>query len=299
MKKVLALLFISSSIFSMQLDRIKSKCLKVKTIQQKVAKHYSSKLNDIKQCIKSSPNDKKQLVESIFAPQGLGKVKLFHDSKGFHVLHNNEMSYVQPCFMDKAIRNMTPQQVSAFQKIGYFHINQMGNREFSLAFNERVCGGGPIFGAAMYWLTKVVCYGTAAAAVGTTAIATGGAVVGAATTVAANSLVTSVVLTAGTSTVGTVIGTTAGTVVGTAAAGGTIATGAGTVGLAISGASAAGATIAGVTLVEAATLTTAAGVTAVAGTGAAASVGTAAACIAGIESLSVAVGTFFGMLPTP
>ncbi|HSC24894.1 MAG TPA: hypothetical protein VLB80_01585 [Candidatus Babeliales bacterium] len=35
------------------------------------------------------------------------------------------------------------------------------------------------------------------------------------------------------------------------------------------------------------------------GTTAAASVGTAAACVVGIESLSVAVGTFFGMLPTP
>jgi len=303
MKKVLGLLFISSSIFSMQLDIIKSNCLRVKKIHQKLVKHHSPKLAQkldlVKQHSSKVNDDTKQRVESIFVPTGLGKVKLYHDKKGFYVFHNNKMNAVQSCFMNENIRNMTPQQVKALQKIGYFSINQSGNREFSLEFNERVRGGGPLFGGFMYWLTKSLCYGTAVAAVGTTVVVTGGAVAGAATAVAANTVVGSVMLTAGTSTVGTVIGTTAGTVVGTAAAGATVASGVGAVGVAISGASAAGATVAGVTLVQAATLTTAAGVTAASGTTAAASVGTAAACIMGIESLSIAIGTFFGMLPTP
>jgi len=299
MKKILGFLFITSSVFSMQLDKIKNNCLKIKTIQQKLIKHYSPKLNDIKQDPKLSLNDTKQCVNSIYVPQGLGKVKLFHDSKGFHVLHNNEMSYAQPCFMDKAIRNITLQQVMALQKIGYFSINQMGNKEFSLKFIERVRGGGPIFGTFMYWATKSLCYGTALTAVGAATIATGGVAVGAITGVASGASGLAVGAAAVSTTTTAAIGTTAGVVVGGPVAGAAVAGTASLIATTAGSVSAAGATIAGVTVVEAAKLTTAAAVVAASSTSATASVGVFGACAIGIEGLSVAIGTFFGMLPTP
>ena len=315
MKKILGLLLVSSSIFSMQLDTVKSN-----KFQEKLSRHSDFNASEIgKAHAVLAPKTRSTLVsadklsaaelislskicinrKAVFAPERLGSVELYHGKKGFSIHQDGKKHVIKKYFTDPLMRNITREQLGAFLQGGYLSINRMNDGEFSLQARGRLNGGGPAFGAFMYWVTKSLCYGTAAAAVGTTVVATGGVIAGAATAVAANAVTGSVLLTAGTSTVGTAIATTAGTVVGTAAAGVTVASGAGSVGVAIAGASAAGATVAGVTLVEAAALTTAAGVTAAAGTTTAASVGTAAACVIGIETLSVAVGTFFGMLPTP
>jgi hypothetical protein len=297
MKKVLGLLFISSSIFSMQLDIIKKNCSRAKKIHQ-IVKRHSPKLNAVKQHTKSSSDDTKQCVESIYASQGLGDIKLYHDKNGFHVLHNNEMHHVKPCFMDEEIRNMTPRQVKAFQKIGYFSISQVDNRKFSLKFNERLRGGGPLFGGFMYWLTKSVCYGGIAAAAGTAVVTTGGAIVGAVAggavaggagtvtglAIAGGYTTTAVTGVAAATTLGTTIVTTAGVGVGVASTAGVVAFGSGAV------ATAAGATAAGAVITKAAVVTTSAAIASGASVG---------GIIAGIEALSIAIGTFFGMLPTP
>jgi len=306
MKKILGLLFISSSIFSMQLNIIEKNCLKIKAIQHNLTKlHYPKldtvkshfpKLDNVKQRIKSSSNDTKQCVESIYAPQGLEKVKLFHDKKGFHVFHNNEMNFIQPCFINENIRNITSKQLNALQKIGYFHINQAGRRDFSLQFNERVRGGGPYFGGFMYWLTKSVCYGGIAAAAGTAVVATGGAIAGAvaggsiatgagtatALAIAGNTTSGTIITIAASTTLGTTITTTAGIGVGVASTAGAVGFGAGAV------ATAAGATTAGAVITKAAVVTTGAVL---------ASGASAGGIIFGIEALSIAVGTFFGMVP--
>ena len=148
MKKVLYLSLVTCSIFSMKLDSIRDNCLRAKTIQQKLKRHLS-KSNKVKQQ-KPISNDSidsiKQSISSsaVFASKRLGEIKLFHNEKGFHVLHNDKMHYVQPCFTDKIVRKATPLEIKDFQKVGkgYFAINQMSNGEFELKVKDRLCGGG-------------------------------------------------------------------------------------------------------------------------------------------------------------
>jgi hypothetical protein len=87
-------------------------------------------------------------------------------------------------------------------------------------------GGGPITAAALYWITKVGCYGTAAAVAGGAVITTGGVALGAASAVggavAGGAIVTTA--TAGSITVGGVA--TGVTYAGVALAGGAAAAGA-------------------------------------------------------------------------
>ena len=250
MRKILGLLFISSSIFSMQLDLVKSDAKKVQ-IQPTF----------------------------VFVPNRLGSVDLYHGKKGFSVIQDNKKHQIQKHFTDPMVRDITKKQLEAFLDAGYLSINQMNDGTFSLKANGRVKGGGPVLGTIAYWVTKTVCYGTAVAAVGTVTVATGGAL-GAAVGVGTAATTVGIGSTVVATTAATTIATTAGVVTGTAAAGASIATGAGLVGAGIAGAGLAG---------EAAVVT--AGVVSTAG-----SVG---ATIAGVEALSVAVGSFFGMLPTP
>ena len=182
MKKVLYLSLVTCSIFSMKLDSIRDNCLRAQTIQKKLIKRHLSKLNEIKEHRQKSEDDIKQCIaaSSFFASKGLGKIKLYHDEQGFHVRHNDTMHYVQPCFTDSIVRNVTSQQIKDFQKAakGYLYINQMSDGQFSLEVKERLRGGGPNLGVFMYWLTKSVCYGIGIVGVGTATYATGGAIVG-------------------------------------------------------------------------------------------------------------------------
>lgn len=183
MKKVLYLSLVTYSIFSMQLDTFKSNYSKIKVIRQKldyVKQHCSkSPVHDVSSValtkegsFSGGGNDSidsiKQPIEpsSFFASKGLGEIKLFHNEKGFHVLHNDKMHYVQPCFTDPIVRKATPLKIKEFQKVnkGYFAINQMGDGQFELKVMDRVRGGGPILGKIAYWTTKVICYGVITAA---------------------------------------------------------------------------------------------------------------------------------------
>jgi hypothetical protein len=177
------------------------------------------------------------------------------------------------------LRDITKPQLKAFLANGYLTINQMEDGEYSLRAKGRIVGGGPILGTVAYWVTKSLCYGTAVAAVGATVVATGGAVGGA---VGGGAFIagTAVTSTAAATTVGATIVTTAGAITGTVATGATVASGAGLVGAVVTGAGLSGA----------AATTTVAVVT---------GAGSVATTIAGVEALSLAVGTFFGMLPTP
>ncbi len=332
MKKVLCLSLLTFSIFSMQLDIIKSNCSKIKNIHHKLVKQQSTKQH----CATSrtySPklDDKKQPIKSslFFAHKGLGSVELYHNNNGFHVSHNDKMHYVQPCFTDSIVRNVTPQQMKDFQRAakGYLYIKQMGDGQFSLEVMDRVKGGGPGFGIFMYWTTKVLCYsigvvglgasvataapavvtaagviaggtGTATATAGAATLMAGGvaemAIVGAASTAGA---ITTIAAAPVAGAVGAVIGSTAGV---TAIAAGTCSTAAAATtltSLAVTGASLGGATVGGIALTEAAALTTTVVVTQATAT--AGAVGGAGLIVGGIEALAAAVGTFCGMLPTP
>lgn len=316
MKKVLGLLLLSSSLFSMQLahklqtpgNRFKSALVK------------AHKLKAMQIVAANTINTQKIHIDasSIHVPHNLTDVKLYHSKKGFVVLHDNKKHVIEKCFMDQNARSIKQEQLKSFLKTGYFALNQTNDGTFTLKAQHRLTGGGPMFGAFMYWVTKSLCYGTAAAAVGGTIVATGGAAAGAlgasgttaavtgavaaktTATVVAAKATGAIVATAATSTVGTAIATTAGTVVAGTATATAVASGTGGVALVIGAASTVtGATVAGVAVGEAAAMTTAVGMTVAASSGTAATVGTGAAIVMGIESLSVAVGTFFGMLPTP
>ena len=219
---------------------------------------------------------------SVFVPKKLGGVDLYHDDAGFHIVKDDKVLPIQKCFIDSPIRNMTKKQLHNYQRYSYFALNQMNEGEYTLKAKHRLQGAGPILGTIAYWVTKTLCYTTAIAGTGAIVVGTGGA---AATGLA---MATSGIVAGGgvaiggaivTTTATSVIVTTAGVVSGTAAVGVGIATTSGIAGAVV------GSAVAGK-----AALATAAVVTSAGGIG---------ATIAGVEAVSVGVGTFFGMLPTP
>lgn len=270
MKKILSLglVFLSASAFAMQLDIVR--------VEEKAA--------TVKSLLKKTHIDQK----SVFIPNRLGDVDLFHDKKGFCVYKDDTKHRIQKYHVDKMVRDISKEQLQAFLAVGYVTLNQMDNGEYSLRANGRIDGGGPILGVAMYWITKSICYAIPLAAIGTITVATGGAV-GAAVGAGTAGAGLAVTGTAAATTVGATVGTTAGVATAGAATAAAVSGGATVVAGAI--------TTAG--LATEAAVVTAAGVAVASGSGVAATVGTGAAIVVGIETVSTAVGTFFGMLPTP
>ena len=256
MKKTLGLLLATSSMFSMQLSQ------------------YDASN-------KRAFNHLRVQEHSVFVPEKLGNVDLYHDDAGFHIVKDDKVFPIQKCFIDSPIRNMTKKQLHNYQRYSYFALNQMNEGEYTLKAKHRLQGAGPILGSFMYWLTKTVCYTTAIAGTGAIVTATGGSAVGLAMAgnglVAGGGIAISSAIVSTTAT--TAIVTTAGVVSGTTAVG---------VGIATTSAI-AGATV-GTAVAGKAALVTAGVVTSAGGIG---------ATIAGIEAVSVGVGTFFGMLTTP
>ncbi len=299
MKKMLSLLFLSSSLFSMQLA-LKMKTPRFDRVKSAVVKQQKAIALQANQVISKVVNTPKVYIDasSVRTPYNLSDVKLYHGKKGFVVLHDDEKHVIEKCFMDQTARSITREGLRSFLKTGRFEIRQANDGTFMLNAHHRLTGGGPLFGGFMYWLTKSVCYGGLAAAAGTSVVATGGAVAavvagpaiagGAGTVtalaVAGNAATGAIITTAGATTVGATIVTTAGVGVGVASTGAAVATGAGIVTTAL------GATAVGATATNAVVATTGAVLATGASTG---------GIIVGIEALSTAVGTFFGMLPTP
>lgn len=302
MKKILSLLLLSSSAFAMELDIVRSEPSML--AMELGIKHtqYTQSLDMVQlqqkaSVVKTLLKDTHISAPSVFVPARLGELELFHGKKGFSVLKDDQRYAIEKYNTDRLVRNMTKEELISFLAVGYVSINQMSDGEYSLKANGRINGGGPVLGTVMYWVTKSVCYGVAAVGIGAAAVSTAGvgvaAVTGAGAAVAGGAAVTA----GAAAGAGAGIATTAGVVLtGGAAA---VTGGATAVAGGIAVASATGATVAGVSVGTAAAMTTAVGVTTAAGTGAAATIGTGAACVAAIESASLAVGTFFGMLPTP
>ena len=57
---------------------------------------------------------------------------------------------------------------------GYIAVNQTDDGEYTLRAHIRAPGGGPIAGIVAYWVTKSLCYGTAAAGATAIVVSTGG-----------------------------------------------------------------------------------------------------------------------------
>lgn len=180
MKKILGLLFISASMFSMELAYklqtprfIKSQIAKVHTIASDIKSeaapivHNTIKLNIPKFKINSS---------SIRAPHYLGDVQLYHGKKGFIVVQDGERQLIEKVLMNETASEITKKNLKSFLKSGFLKLNQTNDGKFTLEAYHRLNGGGPIFGKIMYWATKITCYAVLTAAAG--AIVIGGGSVG-------------------------------------------------------------------------------------------------------------------------
>lgn len=113
---------------------------------------------------------------SVHTPHFLDNVELYHDKKEFVVMHNDKRHVIDKSLMDQASRDLKKEHIRLFLMNGYFSVNQTNDGCFTLKANERLAGGGPIFGKMMYWTTKVTCYAVLAAAAGAIVFGGGGTV---------------------------------------------------------------------------------------------------------------------------
>ena len=146
MKKILSLLFVSSSLFSMQLAH-KLQTQYNHLSRTRLVKAYKQRASYIPI---SSPIDEKKVhidPSSIRTPLRLSDVELYHSTKkGFVVLHDDKKHVIEKAFMDKTARDMTKESLKHFVKTGYFALNQTNDGTFTLKTHYRLPGGG-ILGA--------------------------------------------------------------------------------------------------------------------------------------------------------
>jgi hypothetical protein len=151
MKKVLCLLFITSPLFSMELA--------VRNDSHRINHFNTTKFNEKAiDCNYVKPSaDHKVRIEpsSVFVPEKLGSLELYHhDKKGFVVRQDDKKYIVKKYFTDSMVRDITKKQLKSFLEAGYFSINQMEDGQFSLKAKGRVNGGGALGAAIGAFLGK-------------------------------------------------------------------------------------------------------------------------------------------------
>lgn len=172
MKRILSLLFISSSVFSMQLDIVQRNRQELGIVQRDkqmfevaLLKQKSHKINDL---------DKVYIAQqSVFVPNQLGSIELSHGKKGFCVHKDGKKHFVKRYNVDPMARDFTKEQLQSFLAVGYFCVNKMSNDEYSLKANARINGGG-VFGASLgAFLGKAAVYVVGHGAIQIVAVLTG------------------------------------------------------------------------------------------------------------------------------
>ncbi|GEM_PF-2032979 len=125
----------------------------------------------------SSSFSKTTEVKSPFfsAPSSMNNIQLFHNEDGFYVVQSNETYFVEKCWVDSSLQDISSDDLKDFLVTGYISVNQMDNGEFSLQVKNLIKGGGFIAGSIAYWGTKALCYGAALAGAGSVVAGTGGA----------------------------------------------------------------------------------------------------------------------------
>lgn len=174
MKKILSLLLLSSSLFSMQLA-LKMQTPRFDRVKSAVVKQQKAIVLQTNQVISKVVDIPKMHIDAS-APHNLADAKLYHGKKGFVVLHDDKKHVIEKRFMDQTARSITREGLKSFLKLGFFTLNQTNDGAFTLKAHHRLTGGGPLFGKIMYWATKVTCYTVLMAA--TAAIVVGGGSVG-------------------------------------------------------------------------------------------------------------------------
>jgi hypothetical protein len=109
--------------------------------------------------------------ESIRVSSSLKAIKLLHENDKFVVEDNDGRHEIENHWLDSGLRRLAKDEeaLHKFLEVGTIQIKQDTEGNYSLKHHVRAPGGGPITGAALYWLTKGSLWGTAGAAVAATA----------------------------------------------------------------------------------------------------------------------------------
>ena len=85
------------------------------------------------------------------------KVCVMHTSNGFAVIDQSGKHHVQNCFVDKELRNRTPEQIFGYLKNNnYLTVNRMSDGEYVIHGQGRLLGGGLLGAHAGAWLGKAL-----------------------------------------------------------------------------------------------------------------------------------------------
>jgi len=128
---------------------------------------------------------------SVLSPSSLGEIKVFHDEDGFSVEQDGEMFFVEKCWIDSSLQDISSEELEEYLTSGKIFVNQMEDGEFSLRTRLFLKGGGAGGATFGFWLGRAIVYGTVAVA-STVATVVAAPVVG---TVAAGAAVTAAVAT--------------------------------------------------------------------------------------------------------
>lgn len=172
MKKILSLLLLSSSLFSMELQVIrpskfnaqyKSTDISKVAFAKAITPHtpFASPVKIASAKSKSSPVVVKHKLEDLridskftFVPERLGSLQLNHGENGFSIIQDGKKYEIQKCFIDSGLRNTNKEQLQAFLKSGYISVNQADDGTFTLKAHSRILGGGAIGAAIGAFLGK-------------------------------------------------------------------------------------------------------------------------------------------------
>lgn len=194
MKKILSLLLVSSSLFSMH----SSDLANIELPADKPRTTWSDYLMKLDDCCDQSccgqgklcycqlndydPTEyeykyiknKKIDDSAIFAPHQYRPAELMYTKKIFSVLKDNEKYDIEKCFMDPELRNIKKKQLNAFLQTGYLALNVTDDGNITLKANGGLLGGGPLAEKIAYWTTKAVCYTVVFTAVTVVTLLNGG-----------------------------------------------------------------------------------------------------------------------------
>ena len=143
MKKMLGILLslTSFSLSSMELVPTKSELSLRKEHNHFIKLNIKNKMHVEK--------DKMLIDErSLFVPEKLGKMELYHNKQGFSIRKDDQTIKIQKYFTDPMVRDLDKKQLKAFLEGGYLTINEIEGGEYSLKSKIRLNGSGAL-GAAI------------------------------------------------------------------------------------------------------------------------------------------------------
>lgn len=84
-----------------------------------------------------------------------------HKTLTGYAFSSDEIDVEVPYYMmSKEVRSISPDKLAAILNSGnaYLDFKKCSDGSYAVDLQGRIKGGGPITGAALYWLTKVTCY---------------------------------------------------------------------------------------------------------------------------------------------